>query len=793
LATADLRRMLLAAPGIVTVVGTGGVGKSTLVEQATREPATWSPWDVEGIVVELADVSRADLVLPAIASATGVSGSTGDPLAMRLRMALSAEVQLLVLDNFEHVLDAATDIAELAQGCPELRVVVTSRTPLRVRGERVVHLSPLPLPGAGATLDDPALALFAAGATRTDPDLVIEGSVTTIASICRQLDGLPLAIELAAARSATLSPVQIEALLAEGRHLAVLRHGPSDLPERQRDLKATVAWSHGLLGPGEQRLLELLSGFAGWFGFDDATAVSGTDVGTCLDELSVLVDAQLLLSEQVDDERRYRMAVPVREFCTDRLDADPEAARRGVTAHRDRAMVVARSALLETEGTGATRGIARLAAADGDLVRALDLALATDDLALATAVAPALSALWLHRGLYAPVRPMLAATVDLLDRALAPPADRAHVRGWLALLDAECRTDTSDTARLEKALLEAANMARSSGDIDVRLRTLMFVTLAARTVHNFDSAAAAADEGIALAEAEQRVVWLGRFEAEAGMVAQKIGDNDRAATLGLRALRRGRSTDDERMVVRAVAVLRPPGAQLVEPRVACPTIDEALTLAIAAGDATAMRYLYPMAAVDAFHRGHTSLAAQRCADGLREAIESGSADYGRINALVLSGVSLFAGEPEVAAELLGVVADDWPRLSPGMALVTQRAGDLLFRLVPERLSDGAFELALRRGAARSPQSALDWALDQATRLASDRPLTGGPGNVLTARELAVLQLIARGLPNKEIAVALGITPKTATHHTSAIYRKLGVRGRTEAAAVAHQHGLTAAT
>ena len=161
--------MLLTGPGIVTVVGTGGVGKSTLVEQATRDPDSWSPWGVERIVVELADVNRADLVMPAIAAATGVTGSASNPLATRVRMALSASAQLLVLDNFEHVLDAAADVADLSRSCPELRIVVTSRAALRIRDERVVQLPPLPLPSANATIDDPALALFAAVATRTIP------------------------------------------------------------------------------------------------------------------------------------------------------------------------------------------------------------------------------------------------------------------------------------------------------------------------------------------------------------------------------------------------------------------------------------------------------------------------------------------------------------------------------------------------------------------------------------------------------------------------------------------------
>jgi DNA-binding CsgD family transcriptional regulator len=175
---------------------------------------------------------------------------------------------------------------------------------------------------------------------------------------------------------------------------------------------------------------------------------------------------------------------------------------------------------------------------------------------------------------------------------------------------------------------------------------------------------------------------------------------------------------------------------------------------------------------------------------LREAIESGSTDFGRVDALVLSGVCVAADDPEVAAELLGVIAEHWPRLRLGIALITRQSADRLFPLVERRVGANAYARALRRGAARPPRDALLWSLGHATRIADVCAPGTGPAAMLTARELAVLRLVARGLANKEIAVALGITPKTAMHHTSAIYRKLGVRGRTEAVAMAHQLGLT---
>jgi predicted ATPase/DNA-binding CsgD family transcriptional regulator len=788
-AVARLRTMVLAAPGIVTVTGTGGVGKTTVVEWATSDPGSWSPWLGERTVVALADVGRADLVLPAIASALGVTGSTRDPLVARLATALTGGGHLLVLDNFEHVLGAAADLARLVKRTPDLRVVVTSRAPLRVRDERVMELSPLPLPTAGDTLEQPASALFVEVATRHDPALVIAGMEATVASICRHVDGVPLAIELAAARAATLSPARIEALLAGGAHLAVLRHGPNDLPTRQRDLEATIAWSHDLLEAAEQRMLAGLCGFTGAFDFDDVTAVVGGAVGDCLDELSALVDAHLVLAEQTDGDRRYRLPVPVREFCAGRLAADPDATRAWAAAHRARVLATTSAAMRDLDGPDGAGALARLAAGEGDLVRALEIAVATDDATLAVAVAPALAALWLHRGVSPAVRPLLTDAAAVAGRAGASDAERAHVQGWRAMLDAEGRTEGRDPARIEKSLLQAADLARTAGDVDVRLRTLLFLTLAARSVNNFDSAVAAADEGIALAGAEHRLAWCGRFEAEAGMILQKLGENDRARELGVQALRHGRAADDVGVIVRAVAVLRPPGPPPKEPPVACPTLDQALALAVAAGDVSAARYLYPMAAVDAIYRDEPAVAAQRCADGLSEAIRSGSTDYGRINVLVLSGVAIAAGELELAAELQGMVAGEWPTLRLGLAMVTQRSGTWLLDSLRQRMGAAAYDRASARGAAHMA-SALPWAHDHATRLAADRAPDRGLIDVLTARERTVLQLVAGGLSNKEIAAKLGITPKTAMHHTSAVYRKLGVAGRTAAVAVAYRHGLT---
>lgn len=783
--------MLVDSPGIVTVTGSGGIGKTTLVEHATAEPASWSKAMVERSVVMLAETSRADLVLPAIAAAVRIGGFSDESLSTRLQLALSAATRLLVLDNFEHLIGAADDIARLAHDCPELRIVVTSRMPLRVSGERILEVPPLAEAVAPFTAEQPPMAMFAEVATRIDPDFTIAGNERVIASICSRLDGVPLSIELAAARTATLSPTQIDELLADGAHLAVLRRGPQDGPARQRDMEATVAWSYELLDGRERTMLGHLSTFSGWFDFNDVAAMERGDIGDVLDALAALVDAHLVMSVESAARRTYRLPVPVREFVIRRLATDAEEVRRVATASRTRLIGLATEAMVATEGPSAHLGIARLADAEGDLVGGLEVALSAEDSPHAAVLAPALCALWFHRGMFAAMRPMLAATVDLVERAASPPADRAHVRGWLALLDAESIFDGRDPARIEKALVQAADMARAAGDLDIRLRTNWFVTLASRTVHNFDSAIAAAEEGMALADEARRDIWLGRFEAEAGMVAQKVGEDERSAMLGVQALRRGQANGDAATIVRAIAVLRPPvGRWTFEPPPSCPSLAEALELAIATGDAHARRYLYPMAAGASLRDGHPRVAAQYCAGGLRDALNSGNAYYGRINAFMLSAVAANASEWELAAELHGMIVEYWPRISRGLAVASRDVSDRSFARLRHHLGTDRYDAACARGAARPIRVAMSWALHHADRFGGDVSAAGGSSErPLTDRELAVLRLVAQGMSNKQIASALGITAKTAMHHTSHIYRKLGVSGRVEASALAIRLGL----
>jgi len=292
---------------ILTLTGPGGIGKTRLALEAggrVRPPG--------GVFfVQLGNLTDAEHVVPAVAHAVGVSGAK-DPTVEAIAELLGDARVLLVLDTFEHVLAAAVDVAALIAACGGVTVLATSREALHVRGENEVAIPTLSTP-ARPTMEDvvssPATALFIERALAVRPSLTIDDrSAAVIAEICESVNGLPLAIELAAARAKHLS---LEALRdqLEGR-LNVLVGGPRDLPRRQQTMRDTVAWSYELLGPEEQELLRDLSVFSGGWTLEAASAVCGRDV---LQRLSALVDKSLVVLTH-DAEPRYGMLDTVREF-----------------------------------------------------------------------------------------------------------------------------------------------------------------------------------------------------------------------------------------------------------------------------------------------------------------------------------------------------------------------------------------------------------------------------------------------------------------------------------------------
>ncbi|MEN3309534.1 MAG: hypothetical protein V7603_5736 [Micromonosporaceae bacterium] len=329
---------LLAERRLVTLVGAGGIGKTRLSLAVASAVADRFP---DGVVfVPLAEAAEVPgLLLAALAAALDIAEVPGQPLAATLAEELAEVSLLLVLDNFEHVLDAAAVVSDLLSAAPGLRVLASSRERLSLSFEQVYPVPPLPLPDprdlvagaegpARALAESPALALFTARARAAAYDFALtEDNLLTVAELCRRLDGLPLAIELAAARADSLSPAQMLAALA-GR-LEVAGDGPRDLPARQRTLRGAIDWSMSLLDPVDRDLFERLGAFAG--GCELGAVVAAGPAGLAGEDiakrLSGLVDKSLLRLERPEGRpARYTMLRTIHAYAVELLAAGPDAA-----------------------------------------------------------------------------------------------------------------------------------------------------------------------------------------------------------------------------------------------------------------------------------------------------------------------------------------------------------------------------------------------------------------------------------------------------------------------------------
>ncbi|MGH2711690.1 MAG: tetratricopeptide repeat protein [Actinomycetota bacterium] len=381
---------------VVTITGPGGTGKTRIVIELGRLLA---PEFLDGVAfIELADVTEPEDFLPALAGALDVKEFEGRALRDGIVSLIGDRKTLLLLDNMEQIVKAAPEVAWLAESCPGLRIVTTSRTPLRIAAEREFPLAPLGLPEPHSTeslLEYPAIALFVerAGTTRGSFELTPENA-GAVSAICRRLDGLPLALELAAARLRLLSP---ESLLERLDHaLDLLTSGPRDIPERHRTLRATIDWSHSLLTESEQRLFRRMAVFAGGGTVADIEAVCADPGESILDELESLVDKALV---QADGRRdRLRMLQTIAAHAGEQLDLASERDEVSLRHARHYALR-AREIRDGIEGSDQVRSIERGIREDANLQAALDtlLAAARDADAAACEVGRQLSGdLWMY-------------------------------------------------------------------------------------------------------------------------------------------------------------------------------------------------------------------------------------------------------------------------------------------------------------------------------------------------------------------------------------------------------------
>lgn len=570
--------LLGAGQRLVTLTGPGGVGKTRL---AIAVAHAWNARGGTAVWVPLADLRRGDEVLPAVAAALGVPEGARDDPPTALVAALPARDALLVLDNHEHLIAAASQTAALADAAPSARVLVTSRERLHVRDEHEQEVGPLALPDPGGRrlLDAPAPRLFleraAAARARWEPS---GDEAAVIAEICARLDGLPLALELCASWMAVLSPREVLVRLAAPLDVAV--EGERDRPARHRSLRAAMDWSHELLEPAEQVLFRRLAVFAAPWTVEAAEVVCrspGAPAGDVLHALRALEAKSLVHLAGVADADGgllFAFLDTVRQYAGERLAASGEAA--GVAArHAAWAADFAAAAAPRLVGEGQGRWLDRLAASHADLRAALAGVLAAGDAATAVRLGAALWRFWYLRG---HLREGLAGLEDVLalDSAGAEPADLATARYGAGVL-AYLRGDTPQAvARWDAALADY----RALGDLAGRSRTANNLGMAAQ--YRGDAALAARWYDRGLADAREAgddrsvAVSLGNVaslavergdldEADARLrealaLFRRLGDErsaaDQLATLADLALRRGDTADAAARSREALAAFR---------------------------------------------------------------------------------------------------------------------------------------------------------------------------------------------------------------------------------------------
>jgi predicted ATPase/DNA-binding CsgD family transcriptional regulator len=791
---AELAR-LLGDVRALTLCGPGGIGKTRLALRLACEIVPDFPdgaW-----LVELADTGDPSLVSRRVAAAVGVREETDRPLAETLTEALRARLLLLILDTCEHVVDASASLVQqLLAGCPGLRVIATSREPLRVRGETVWRVPPLALPATAGELEADDLAqheairLFADRAAAVRPGFALDPDNSgAVLRLCRTLDGMPLAIELAAARVGALSVEQIAARL--GDRFQLLASGDRTAPPRQQTLRAAVDWSYELLTEPEQVLLRRLAVFSGW-NLEMAEQVCTGDTippHQVLDLLAALIDKSLVtLDAEVGGHARYRLLDTIREYATDRLTASGEEAAMRLR-HRDYMMRLGESivdrAFVRGDPPWPVRVAMyrRVAVERANYRAALTVSLEQHDAEQGLRLCAALRSPWVTYG-------DVTEGITWFDRFLRLDEEVApDVRARALIMRAELAFEQQDYAAAGECAQTGLDLCRASGIPGTAgaLRVLAVVGLRAgrheEAQATIDRAVEAAradgdewEEGLGLAVRATIIARQGRLdEAQRaftgaltvlrdnngwgvaqtlygmGGLARARGDHEAALGHFRNALALYREIDARPEIARCLAGIGWVALSRGDLELARSSLAESLRLSLATGQRLAVARGLDAFAMLAVARGDPARAVrlEGAALALREAVGHVPSARPRLDDL-LAAVRREQGAP--AAEAL---------LAEGAAMTADQAVRLA-------TGSGSGELA---GAARPVVPAQGAA-----------PLSSGAPPTLTAREHEIAALIARGLSNRGIAGELVISPATAARHVANIFSKLGFSSRAQVAA-----------
>jgi len=519
---------------LLTLTGPGGIGKTRLALQAAADLLDDFPDGT--FFAPLATLTEAELLLPAVAETLGVRETGEQPLEERLKDYLSERRLLLLLDNFEQVLGAAPAVTELLAGAPGLKVLATSRTPLGLYGEHEYAVPPLSLPDVRHLPDIAALSQYEAvslfieraQAAKAEFEVTSE-SAPAVAEICVRLDGLPLAIELAAARIKMLPPRAMLQRLSS--RLKLLTGGARDLPERQRTLRATIEWSHALLDEGEQLLFGRLAVFSGGRTLEAIEAICDTKGDLPMDAfegISSLLDKSLLRQEEgPNGEPRFVMLETVHEFAREKLgqSAEAEEIKR---VHAQYFLTLAEEAYPELKGPDQLEWLERLEAEHDNMRAALSWASERKEVELALRLGGALSWFWSLRGYHSEGRRWLEEALAINGRG-SPESRAMALAGVGALASQQGDYDRAQEACEEGLELLAHEEAREASEAKRCL--LACLGWMAREREDYRRATQLYEESVALSREMSDTWWLASTLSDLAVVSHDQGDYERATEL----------------------------------------------------------------------------------------------------------------------------------------------------------------------------------------------------------------------------------------------------------------------
>jgi predicted ATPase/class 3 adenylate cyclase len=518
---------------LLTLTGPGGTGKTRLALQAAAD--LLEDFSNGAFLVPLATLTQAELLLPTVAETLGVRETGEQPLDETLKAYLHERHLLLLLDNFEQVLGAAPTVTGLLAGAPGLKVLATSRAPLGLYGEKEYAVPPLSVPDVRHLPDLKTLSqyeavrLFIERAKSGKADFeVTDESAPAVAEICVRLDGLPLAIELAAARIKMLPPRAMLQRLSS--RLKLLTGGARDLPERQRTLRGTIEWSHALLDAGEQLLFGRLAVFSGGRTLEAIEAICDAEGDLpvdAFDGVSSLLDKSLIRQEEgPNGEPRFVMLETVHEFAREKLEQSGEA-EQIKRVHAEYFLTLAEEAYPELRGPDQLEWLERLEAEHDNMRAALSWAMGRKEAELVLRLGSTLSWLWSVRGYHSEGRRWLEEALAMDGRG-SPEVRAMALAGAGVLASEQGDLDRAQEA-CEEGLELLANEAREASE--AKLNLLAFLGWVAWQREEHDKATELFEEGLALSREMNDTWWLANSLSNLATVSHSQGDSERATEL----------------------------------------------------------------------------------------------------------------------------------------------------------------------------------------------------------------------------------------------------------------------